>query len=85
MSDLPSEEVTTHPLDGGEPNGTATNDDLLNELLNDGEDDPLTKFILEKEAKEKVQKAKEEKVKKVAEGMSGVSNRLLSFSNLNSI
>jgi hypothetical protein len=82
MSDLPSEEVTTHPLDGGEPNGAATNDDLLNKLLIDGEDDPLTKLILENEANEKAQKAKEEKVKKVAEGMSDMPNGLPSFSNL---
>lgn len=69
MADLPSEDVTTHPLDGGEPNGTESNEDVLNGLLNNGEDDPLTKILLEKEAKEKIQKERDEKLKKAAEGM----------------
>jgi hypothetical protein len=50
--------------------------------LIDGEDDPLTKLVLENEAKEMAQKEKEEKVKKVAEGMSDMPNGLPSFSNL---
>lgn len=73
MADLPSEEVTTHPLDGTEPEGPITNKDVLNDILNDGEVDPLTKFMTEKEAEEKAQKEKDEKVKKATEGMSNQS------------
>ncbi|KAK5048993.1 hypothetical protein LTR84_005415 [Exophiala bonariae] len=79
MSDLLSEEVTTHPLDGTEPNGTSTNKDVLDNLFKDGEIDPLTKLMAEKEAKEKAQKEKEEKIKKATEGMFSLNADLGKF------